>query len=135
MCLFLVKCDACLNLNVCSQAFAVIAASPLRIDMSCVLEHVISELTAFLRKVGNYCVVSNDYYVLAYTRFFLLFAVNLIYVHVISFVHFFCEKQANRALRQATLGTLNSLIAAYGDKIAPSAYEIIIVELSTLIRF
>ncbi|XP_022976335.1 cullin-associated NEDD8-dissociated protein 1-like [Cucurbita maxima] len=72
------------------KAFAVIAASPLRIDMSCVLEHVISELTAFLRK-------------------------------------------ANRALRQATLGTLNSLIAAYGDKIAPSAYEIIIVELSTLI--
>ncbi|OMO65586.1 Armadillo-like helical [Corchorus olitorius] len=72
------------------KAFAVIAASPLRIDLSCVLEHVIAELTGFLRK-------------------------------------------ANRALRQATLGTLNSLIVAYGDKIGPSAYEIIIVELSTLI--
>ncbi|XP_022716323.1 cullin-associated NEDD8-dissociated protein 1-like isoform X2 [Durio zibethinus] len=72
------------------KAFAVIAASPLRIDLSCVLEHVISELTGFLRK-------------------------------------------ANRALRQATLGTLNSLIVAYGDKICPSAYEVIIVELSTLI--
>ena len=44
-------------------------------------------------------------------------------------------KQANRALRQATLGTLNSLIVAYGDKIGPSAYEVIIVELSSLIRF
>ncbi|KAA3478064.1 cullin-associated NEDD8-dissociated protein 1-like [Gossypium australe] len=72
------------------KAFAVIAASPLRIDLSCVLEHVIAELTGFLRK-------------------------------------------ANRALRQATLGTLNSLIVAYGDKIGPSAYEVIIVELSTLI--
>jgi hypothetical protein len=29
----------------------VIAKSPLRIDLSCVLDHVISELTAFLRKV------------------------------------------------------------------------------------
>lgn len=46
----------------------------------------------------------------------------------------FC-KQANRALRQATLGTLNSLIVAYGDKIGLSAYEVIIVELSGLIRF
>ncbi|XLU45292.1 hypothetical protein S245_040106, partial [Arachis hypogaea] len=45
-----------------------------------VLEHVIVELTAFLRK-------------------------------------------ANRALRQATLRTLNSLIVAYGDKIGSSAYE------------
>ncbi|KAG5541199.1 hypothetical protein RHGRI_021154 [Rhododendron griersonianum] len=72
------------------KAFAVIAASPLRIDLSCVLEHVITELTAFLRK-------------------------------------------ANRALRQATLGTLNSLIVAYGDKIGSAAYEVIIVELSTLI--
>lgn len=33
------------------QAFAVIASSPLRIDLSCVLEQVIAELTAFLRKV------------------------------------------------------------------------------------
>ncbi|XVF26381.1 hypothetical protein REPUB_Repub14bG0010900 [Reevesia pubescens] len=72
------------------KAFAVIAASPLRIDLSCVLEHVISELAGFLRK-------------------------------------------ANRALRQATLGTLNSLIVACGDKIGPSTYEIVIVELSTLI--
>ncbi|XP_021895922.1 cullin-associated NEDD8-dissociated protein 1-like [Carica papaya] len=72
------------------KAFAVIAASPLRVDLSCVLEHVIAELTAFLRK-------------------------------------------ANRALRQATLGTLNSLIEAYGDEIGSSAYEVIIVELSTLI--
>ncbi|KAK8675941.1 hypothetical protein V6N13_033999 [Hibiscus sabdariffa] len=72
------------------KAFAVIAASPLRIDLSCVLQHVIVELTGFLRK-------------------------------------------ANRALRQATLGTLNSLIVAYGDKLGPSAYEAIIVELSTLI--
>lgn len=44
-------------------------------------------------------------------------------------------KQANRALRQATLGTLNSLIVAYGDQIASSAYEVIIIELSALIRF
>ncbi|XLU42079.1 hypothetical protein S245_036893, partial [Arachis hypogaea] len=42
-------------------------------------------------------------------------------------------RQANRALRQATLGTLNSLIVAYGDKIGSSAYEVIIVELSGLI--
>ncbi|KAF1890490.1 hypothetical protein Lal_00041249 [Lupinus albus] len=72
------------------KAFAVIAASPLRVDLSCVLEHVIAELNAFLRK-------------------------------------------ANRALRQATLGTLNSLVVAYGDKIGSSAYEVIIVELSGLI--
>ncbi|KAL9174874.1 hypothetical protein ABFS82_02G079200 [Erythranthe guttata] len=72
------------------KAFAVIAASPLHLDLSCILEHVISELTAFLRK-------------------------------------------ANRALRQATLGTLNTLIVGYGDKIGPAAYEVIVVELSTLI--
>ncbi|KAI5658172.1 hypothetical protein M9H77_26965 [Catharanthus roseus] len=72
------------------KAFAVIAASPLHLDLSCVLEHVTTELTAFLRK-------------------------------------------ANRALRQATLGTLNTLIVAYGDKIGSAAYEIIIGELSTLI--
>lgn len=72
------------------KAFAVIATSPLRVDLSCVLEHLVAELTAFLRK-------------------------------------------ANRALRQATLGTLNSLIVAYGDKIDLSAYEVIIVELSGLI--
>ncbi|KAG1370006.1 hypothetical protein COCNU_15G003720 [Cocos nucifera] len=73
------------------KAFAVIANSPLRIDLSCVLEQVVSELTTFLRK-------------------------------------------ANRALRQATLGTLNSLVVAHGDQIGSSAYEIIISELSTLIR-
>ncbi|XP_068647216.1 cullin-associated NEDD8-dissociated protein 1 [Aristolochia californica] len=72
------------------KAFAVIANSPLKIDLSCVLDHVFAELTAFLRK-------------------------------------------ANRALRQATLGTLNSLVVAYGDRIGSSAYEVIIVELSTLI--
>ncbi|MFS7945970.1 putative TATA-binding protein interacting (TIP20) [Helianthus anomalus] len=72
------------------KAFAVIAASSLHLDLSCVLEHVIVELTAFLRK-------------------------------------------ANRALRQATLGTLNTLVVAYGDKIGFAAYEVIIVELSTLI--
>ncbi|KAL0364961.1 UNVERIFIED_CONTAM: Cullin-associated NEDD8-dissociated protein 1 [Sesamum angustifolium] len=72
------------------KAFAVIAASPLHLDLSLVLEHVISELTAFLRK-------------------------------------------ANRALRQATLGTLNTLIVGYGDKIGSAAYEVIVVELSTLI--
>ncbi|KAI4375458.1 hypothetical protein MLD38_013325 [Melastoma candidum] len=62
------------------KAFAVIATSPLKVHLSCVLDHVIAELTAFLRK-------------------------------------------ANRALRQATLGTLNSLISAYGDSIDSSAYE------------
>ncbi|KAL9273514.1 Cullin-associated NEDD8-dissociated protein 1-like protein, partial [Drosera capensis] len=72
------------------KAFAVIASSPLRIDISSVLENVTAELTAFLRK-------------------------------------------ANRALRQATLGTLNSIVAAYGDKISSSTYEVIVVELSTLI--
>ncbi|KAJ8618736.1 hypothetical protein MRB53_014922 [Persea americana] len=70
------------------KAFAVIASSPLKIDLSCVLEHVFAELTMFLRK-------------------------------------------ANRALRQATLGTLNSLVVAYGDKIG--SYEVIIAELSALI--
>jgi cullin-associated NEDD8-dissociated protein 1 len=74
------------------KAFSVIANSPLRIDLSCVLDHVVSELTAFLRK-------------------------------------------ANRALRQATLGTLNSLVVTYGGQIGSSSYETIIAELSTLIRF
>lgn len=72
------------------KAFSVIACSPLKIDLSCVLDHVITELTAFLRK-------------------------------------------ANRALRQATLDALNSLVTAYGDKIGSSAYETIVVELSNLI--
>ncbi|KAL5714673.1 Cullin-associated NEDD8-dissociated protein 1 [Ranunculus cassubicifolius] len=72
------------------KAFSVIASSPLKIDLSSVLDHVIAELTAFLRK-------------------------------------------ANRALRQATLDTLNSLVTAYGDRIGSSAYETIIVELSNLI--
>eukprot|EP00268_Persea_americana_P033232 TRINITY_DN3295_c0_g1_i3.p1 TRINITY_DN3295_c0_g1~~TRINITY_DN3295_c0_g1_i3.p1 ORF type:complete len:570 (-),score=117.99 TRINITY_DN3295_c0_g1_i3:523-2232(-) len=40
-------------------------------------------------------------------------------------------RKANRALRQATLGTLNSLVVAYGDKIG--SYEVIIAELSALI--
>uniref|UniRef100_A0ACD5XLH9 Uncharacterized protein n=1 Tax=Avena sativa TaxID=4498 RepID=A0ACD5XLH9_AVESA len=72
------------------KAFAVIASSPLQIDLKCVLDHVVSELTAFLRK-------------------------------------------ANRALRQATLGTLNSLVVTYGGQIGSSSYETIIAELSTLI--
>ncbi|PIA55279.1 hypothetical protein AQUCO_00800179v1 [Aquilegia coerulea] len=72
------------------KAFSVIASSPLKIDLSCVLDHVIAELTTFLRK-------------------------------------------ANRALRQATLATLNSLVAAYGDRIGSSAYETITAELSNLI--
>ncbi|XP_044961879.1 cullin-associated NEDD8-dissociated protein 1-like [Hordeum vulgare subsp. vulgare] len=72
------------------KTFAVIADSPLRIDLSCVLDHVISELTTFLRK-------------------------------------------ANRALGQATLGTLNSLVVTYGGQIGSSSYETIIAELSTLI--
>ncbi|KAE8802193.1 Cullin-associated NEDD8-dissociated protein 1 [Hordeum vulgare] len=72
------------------KTFAVIADSPLRIDLSCVLDHVISELTTFLQK-------------------------------------------ANRALRQATLGTLNSLVVTYGGQIGSSSYETIIAELSTLI--
>ncbi|KAK8959556.1 Cullin-associated NEDD8-dissociated protein 1 [Platanthera guangdongensis] len=72
------------------KAFAVIANSPLRVDLSCVLEQVVSELTAFLRK-------------------------------------------ANRALRQVTLGTLNALLVAYGDRISSLAYEVIVVELSMLI--
>lgn len=44
-------------------------------------------------------------------------------------------EQANRALRQATLGTLNSLVVTYGGQIGSSSYETIIAELSTLIRF
>ncbi|XP_048421360.1 cullin-associated NEDD8-dissociated protein 1-like isoform X1 [Pyrus x bretschneideri] len=44
-----------------------------------------------------------------------------------------CGNQANRHLRQAKLGTLNSLIIAYGNKIGSAAYEVIIVELATLI--
>ncbi|MCL7048502.1 hypothetical protein MKW94_024101, partial [Papaver nudicaule] len=71
-------------------AFAVIAVSPFKINLSCLLEHLLSELTAFLRK-------------------------------------------AKHALRQATLGTLNSLLVAYGEKIASSAYEVIIAEFSALI--
>eukprot|EP00249_Psilotum_nudum_P024642 c29247_g2_i2 orf=410-4126(+) len=72
------------------KAFATIAESPLRIDLSCVLEQVITELTTFLRK-------------------------------------------ANRALRQASLSTLNALLVAYGNKIGSSSYESMITELSSLI--
>ncbi|XP_048531951.1 cullin-associated NEDD8-dissociated protein 1-like isoform X1 [Triticum urartu] len=72
------------------KAFAVLANSPLRIDLSCVLDRVVSDLTTFLRK-------------------------------------------ANRALRQATTGTLNSLVVTYGDQIGLSSYETIIAELSILI--
>lgn len=72
------------------KAFATIAESPLKIDLSCVLEQVIIELTTFLRKTY-------------------------------------------RALRQASLYTLNALLAAYNDKIGKSSYESIITELSSLI--
>ncbi|CAA7404605.1 unnamed protein product [Spirodela intermedia] len=72
------------------KAFAVISGSPLRIDLSSVMEQVVAELTTFLRK-------------------------------------------ANRSLRQATLETLNSLVVAYGAEIGPSAYEVIVAELSALI--
>ncbi|CAH2045730.1 unnamed protein product, partial [Thlaspi arvense] len=72
------------------KAFSVIATSPLHIDLSCVLDHLIAELTGFLRK-------------------------------------------ANRVLRQATLITMNTLVTAYGDKIGSEAYEVILVELSSLI--
>ncbi|KAG5411613.1 hypothetical protein IGI04_007932 [Brassica rapa subsp. trilocularis] len=74
------------------KAFAVIATSPLHIDLSCVLDHLIAELTGFLRK-------------------------------------------ANRVLRQATLITMNTLVTAYGDKIDSDAYEVIVVELSSLIWY
>ena len=47
-----IKMNSGVDVLICSaQAFAVIAASPLHIDLSCVLENVIAELTAFLRKV------------------------------------------------------------------------------------
>ncbi|KAK1382847.1 Cullin-associated NEDD8-dissociated protein 1 [Heracleum sosnowskyi] len=74
------------------KAFAVIAASPVHLDLSCVLEHVIAELTAFLRK-------------------------------------------DNPALREATLETLNTLVQGYGDKISSTSFEVILAELSSLIRY
>lgn len=44
------------------QAFAVIATSPLHIDLSCVLVNLIAELTGFLRKVyGFFATISNCY--------------------------------------------------------------------------
>jgi hypothetical protein len=46
-----------------------------------------------------------------------------------------CVLQANRALRQASLGTLNALLTAYSNNISPSSYELIITELSSLIRY
>lgn len=72
------------------KAFATIAESPLQIDLSCVLEQVIVELTTFLRK-------------------------------------------ANRALRQASLYTLNAVLAAYSEKISKASLESIVTELSSLI--
>ena len=63
----------------CMPAFAVIAASPLRVDLSCVLEHVVAELTAFLRKVC-YSSHYNTFINLTYDVFFLskLHVVDLI---------------------------------------------------------
>jgi hypothetical protein len=46
-----------------------------------------------------------------------------------------CFEQANRALRQASLGTLNSLLTAYSNKISPASYDSIVTELSSLIRW
>ncbi|XP_024525263.1 cullin-associated NEDD8-dissociated protein 1 isoform X2 [Selaginella moellendorffii] len=42
-------------------------------------------------------------------------------------------RKANRALRQASLGTLNALLVSYGDKIGNASYDSIITELSALI--
>ncbi|KAL6585825.1 Cullin-associated NEDD8-dissociated protein 1 [Orobanche minor] len=42
-------------------------------------------------------------------------------------------KEGNQPLRQATHGTLNTLIVGYGDKIGLAAYKVIIVEISSLI--
>ena len=54
----------------CMQAFAVIVASPLRVDLSCILEHVVAELTAFLQKVC-YSSHYNTFINLTYDVFFL----------------------------------------------------------------
>lgn len=49
---YLARVTVVLTVRVSSaQALAVIATSPLRVDLSCVLEQVVAELTAFLRKV------------------------------------------------------------------------------------
>ncbi|KAL6582050.1 Cullin-associated NEDD8-dissociated protein 1 [Orobanche minor] len=42
-------------------------------------------------------------------------------------------KEGNQPLRQATHGTLNTLIVGYGDKIGLATYKVIIVEISSLI--
>ncbi|PIA55428.1 hypothetical protein AQUCO_00700013v1 [Aquilegia coerulea] len=104
-----------------THAFSVIASSPLKIDLSCVLDHVIAELTTFLRKA--FSVIASSPLKIDLSR---------VLDHVIAEFTTFLRK-ANRALRQATLGTLNSLVAAYGDRIGSSAYETITVELSNLI--
>lgn len=56
-------------------------------------------------------------------------------LNTISCIYAICinVKQANRVLRQATLITMNTLVTAYGDKIDSDAYEVIVVELSSLI--
>lgn len=41
------------------KAFATIAESSLQIDLSCVLEQVIIELTTFLRKVSEFFLCNN----------------------------------------------------------------------------
>jgi cullin-associated NEDD8-dissociated protein 1 len=106
----------------------VIASSPLRIDLKCVLDPVVSELTAFLRKVEIYC----TYCVCCLEKSSTLMRTSNLNLNV----NFFIAplQQANRALRQATLGTLNSLVVTYGGQIGSSSYETIIAELSTLIR-
>jgi hypothetical protein len=53
--------------------------------------------------------------------------------------HVFAElrtffKKVNYASRQTSLGTMNHLVVAYGDKITSSKFEVIITELPSLIR-
>eukprot|EP00850_Spirogloea_muscicola_P001276 SM000004S15146 [mRNA] locus=s4:1584727:1593967:+ [translate_table: standard] len=72
------------------KAFSTIAESPLGVDLSPVLEQVLSELTSFLRK-------------------------------------------ANRALRQASLVTINALLASYSKQASAASYAAIIEELCPLI--
>ena len=122
---------AVFELLILLQAFALIANSPLRIDLSCVLDHVISELTTFLRKVEIYF-VSFDFVVLKNCKFkFVNIASNLKFEMLLTV----SVQQANRALRQVTLETQNLLVVTYGGQISSSSYKTIVIELSTLIRF
>ncbi|GKA39530.1 cullin-associated NEDD8-dissociated protein 1 [Tanacetum coccineum] len=88
------------------KAFAVIAASPLHIDLSCVLDHVIVELTAFLRKQN----------------------LNLDSWLILLFL-----KIRKPSIMVGNARHLKTLIVNCGDKISSAAYKVIIMELSTLI--